>query len=256
MDIFAPDTNKPAPYILFFHGGLWYSGSRTEINEVCRNVVKFSKNTVGCATADYSYSQDLGGGCNSSSLPTYQKQADQVVAAFDFLTTRPEVDSKKVLLGGHSAGGHLAAWLALNWDQGQSTHPLAFAGVEGIFNVTLWDKYDEDHWKAEFHCATRQAFGDPVTSAQAWEDGSPTSNALKGQQPTSPLLLIHSPGDTWVQEAQATGLFADLKPPTFGRTGHKLDVKGECVAGEHPKVLDGASAKTLAKCMLSFLAAA
>ena len=36
---------------------LWYSGSRTEIDEVCANVLRLSNYTVGCATADYHYSQ-------------------------------------------------------------------------------------------------------------------------------------------------------------------------------------------------------
>ena len=72
MDIFLPSTaaadpgagaagpaGRPAPFVLFFHGGLWYSGSRDEIDEVCTAVVSRSNGTVGCATADYPYSQDL-----------------------------------------------------------------------------------------------------------------------------------------------------------------------------------------------------
>jgi acetyl esterase/lipase len=258
MDIFLPTTKIEGgnPFVLFFHGGLWYSGAREEINEVCESVLKHSNNTVGCATADYRYSQDLGGGCNSTTLPTYQKQAAEVISAFEFLAARPEVDLARIMLAGHSAGGHLAAWLSLNWDGARRcTHPAAFAGVEGIYNVSLWDQYDQDHWNKRFHCPTRQAFGDPVTSAQAWKDGSPTFDASKGgKDPLAPMLLIHSQQDTWVQKAQAVGLFGVLQPPLYGSTGHELEVTGKCVKGEHPDVLKGRSAATLAACMVDFLA--
>ena len=126
--------------------------------------------------------------------------------------------------------------------------------VEGIYNVSMWDAYDKARWNSTFHCPTRQAFGDPVTSAAAWQDGSPSVNALS-EDPLAPLLLIHSPGDDWVQSAQAVGLYKRLQPPLFGGTGHSLDVKGKCVAGQHPQVLEGKSAASLAGCMLAFLAA-
>ena len=172
MDIFFPDLPH-APFVLFVHGGLWYSGSRVEINEVCKNVLSLSNNTVGCATIDYHYSQDLGGGCASTSLPTYQKQAEEVSSAFKYLASRSEVDPSNILLGGHSAGGHLAAWLSFNWNsKHQDNSPVAFAGVEGIYNVSLWDQYDNDHWDKKFYCPTRQAFGDPVSSAQVSSSNS------------------------------------------------------------------------------------
>jgi acetyl esterase/lipase len=265
MDIYLPEKSgggsghdiSQSPFVLFFHGGLWYSGARGDIDEVCENVIKYSNNTVGCATADYRYSQDLGGGCNSTSLPTYQKQADEVISAFEYLAARPEVDLSRIILAGHSAGGHLAAWLSLNWDDARRcTHPAAFAGVEGIYNVSLWDQYDQDHWKSRFHCPTRQAFGDEVTSAKAWKDGSPTYDAKNKAQPLAPMLLIHSQQDTWVQSMQAVQLFGALQPPLYGSTGHELDTKGKCVKGEHPDVLKGSSATTLATCMVGFLAQA
>ena len=115
------------PFVLFIHG-LWYSGAREEINEACDGVFMYSNNIVGCATADYRYSQDLGGGCNST-CALYQptKKADEVTSAFEYLAGMHEVDSARILLAGHSTGGHLAARLSLNWD-GTRPHPDAFAG--------------------------------------------------------------------------------------------------------------------------------
>jgi len=50
----------PIATVLFFHGGLWYSGKRGELEQVCNALVKHN---IVCATADYHYSQDLGGCC-------------------------------------------------------------------------------------------------------------------------------------------------------------------------------------------------
>jgi acetyl esterase/lipase len=281
----ATAAAHPAPYVLFFHGGLWYSGARTEIDEVCRQVVARSNGTVGCATADYSYSQDLpGGSCQKGGAPTFEAQAAQVRAALAALRARPGVDGSRVLLGGHSAGGHLAAWLSLNWGKGAAAAaaaaaaaspaassaasaaasaassaaaapPLAFAGVEGIYNASLWDAYQAFRWKGGFHCADWQCFGDPAAHwADGWLAGSPVVQAAAGVAPAGPVLLIHSPQDDYVQSEQARALYAALGPPASGAGAHRLDVGGACVSGEHPAVLEGGSAATLAQCMLTFLA--
>ena len=68
-----------------------------------------------------------------------------------------------------------------------------------------------------------------------------------------PMLLIHSPQDDWVQGAQAQQMFDAVG----GNNGsaqwrNRLDLTGECVHGEHPAVLTGESAKTLAACIADF----
>ena len=55
---------------------------------------------------------------------------------------------------------------------------------------------------------------------------------------TSNGCLNQREGDTWVQHEQAETLYKHLSPPTFGRTGHKLDIKGDCVSGQHPQVIE------------------
>ena len=64
LDVYAPSSAIAAPFVLFVHGGVWVSGSRDEVSEVCHAVIERSNGTVGCATADYRYSQDLGGNCS------------------------------------------------------------------------------------------------------------------------------------------------------------------------------------------------
>ena len=78
--------------------------------------------------------------------------------------------------------------------------------------MTRWEAYDTTRWHGEFRCATRQAFG---TDNACWDAGQPTTLARQGVQPQGPMLLVHSPGDDWVQASQASELFKVLRPPSL-----------------------------------------
>jgi hypothetical protein len=61
-------------------------------------------------------------------------------------------------------------------------------------------------------------------------------------------MLLHSPGDDYVQVQEAVALYEVLKPAPGG-VPHRIDIAGGCVQGEHEDVLEGASAQSLARCM-------
>lgn len=248
-------TTDNSTVVLFLHGGLWYSGSRDEIAEVCQALA--ANHNVSCATADYHYSQDLGGCCQTNSsincTETFSLQAKEVISALMTTSVITGVPIHRIILGGHSAGGHLSVLLAMAWDSfaPQSVKPpRAFVGVEGIYNASLWDFYDSVHWQNKFECQTRQTFGESNTS-QSWLEGSPVWLAKQqGTISAGPMLLIHSPQDDWVQTLQTKQMFDALHSPV-----NKLDLDGRCVGGQHPDVLTGQSAVKLAKCIVNFASA-
>ncbi len=245
MDVYVPRAT-PSRVVVFAHGGLWYSGSRREISEVCTSVA--AEYGVACATVDYPYSQDLGGCCTDTSCDeTVTRQASSLAAAVSYAAALQPAD--ELLLGGHSAGGHLSLLLALRWAQlapTQSAPPDAFVGVEGIYNASLWDAYDAAHFAGRFRCPTRQAFGEPAENP-AWRAESPTAIAAEAA-PVGPAMLLHSPGDDSVQSRQALDLFDALRVSP-GEVPNVIDIAGGCVQGEHEDVLTGASARSLARCM-------
>ena len=57
MDLYVPPYHPISRLVVFAHGGLWCSGSRIEIDEVCTALA--TEQAVACATVDYPYSQDL-----------------------------------------------------------------------------------------------------------------------------------------------------------------------------------------------------
>jgi hypothetical protein len=129
------------------------------------------------------------------------------------------------------------------------------AGVEGIYNLSLWDQYDSDYWHGQFNCSTYRAFGDPGVCASCWDAGATTLLASRAEaegMPPTPTLLVHSPQDTWVQAAQAEQMAA-ASEASLPRNPVTLDVGGHCASGQHEDVLHGASARLLAACLLRLL---
>ena len=108
-------------------------------------------------------------------------------------------------------------------------------------------------WGGGFKCATNQAFGANEPGSATWLAGSPAWLAASSQ-PAGPVLLVHSPGDDWVQSQQATTLYNVLKQPVApNTTGHRLDISGECGEGQHPDVIRGGSAGKLAACIAAMV---
>lgn len=247
----SPPKARSRSVVIFFHGGLWFSGSRDEISDVCTSLA--DDHAVDCIAADYKYSQDLGGCCSSPQRcrETYSKQAREFVQAIAKTVEVTGLGYEHVFVGGHSAGGHLALLLALSWHNiSGGPAPAGFFGVEGIYNASLWGRYDATHWQGHYACQTRQSFGDNPDSL-TWKTGSPTFLAADNA-PAASTLLIHSPADDWVQSTQTTALHAALKVPENAGQ-NSIDVDGVCVSGQHPDVLNGKSARALARCLVKML---
>ena len=112
------------------------------VRQVCTAIA--SQHGVPCASADYLYSQDLGGCCNASSpgggggggggcAETYSKQAGQAAAAVAAVSAAVKVPTGRIFLGGHSAGGHLSLLLAMRWGLyagGIAEPPAGYFGIE------------------------------------------------------------------------------------------------------------------------------
>lgn len=97
-----PDSAGPHPVVILIHGGFWrekFDLQRTEpiADRLC---------AAGLAAWNIEYRRmgQPGGG--------YPGTLDDVAAAAHYLATLPSLDLTRVVAIGHSAGGHLALWLA------------------------------------------------------------------------------------------------------------------------------------------------
>jgi acetyl esterase/lipase len=115
-----PDEGAPCPVAIVIHGGFWRAKyDLTYIRPVCDALT-----AAGLATWNIEYRRigHDGGG--------WPGTFEDVAAAVDYLAsiaTQFSLELKRVITIGHSAGGHLAFWLASekNWLKGA----ISLAGV-------------------------------------------------------------------------------------------------------------------------------
>jgi arylformamidase len=125
IDVFSPQGEAAAPLALFLHGGYWRSLEPSMFSQVARGA-----NAHGVAVAVVGY--DL---CPQV---TIAEIIDQIRHACLFLWLR---SGQRMMIFGHSAGGHLAgAMLATDW---QLLYPKAPAdlvpaaySISGLFDLT------------------------------------------------------------------------------------------------------------------------
>jgi acetyl esterase/lipase len=269
-----PAFPQPHPTVVLAHGGLWQSGDKMALQTLCVAIVESSAGVNACASINYRLSQDLGGVCSGTGVDTYTEQLRDFAAAYGSLqdvSATHGLDPARMFVGGHSAGAHLAHELNLRWpdfsqgcDLADCPPPLGAIGFEGIYDIAAWDAYDEAHWGHQFNCATRKAFGAPASDPPAcqdqqygqdcWDIGSPEYLAENAQalglSPEGAALIIHSPGDDWVDIAGATSFGAALSAAFPGLLVSTV-ADGTCAAGQHNDVLQEPA---LAACIVDFMA--
>ena len=144
LDVFAPKDAANRPVVLFVHGGAWLFGDKDMLG-LYRGVGRFFARHGAVAV------------CINYRLAPEAKHPDQVMdVARAFAWTRAHArayggDPDRILLCGHSAGGHLAALLAT--DETYLKNPqlgltdkdgAALKGVmaaSGIYRIPTTDEY-------------------------------------------------------------------------------------------------------------------
>jgi len=100
-----PSGQGPFPVIVLIHGGCWLSAY--DIAHIRKLAAAFAGEGIATWTVEYRRVGDPGGG--------WPGTFDDVDAGADHLVTLAgqfDLDLNHVIVAGHSAGGHLAIWLA------------------------------------------------------------------------------------------------------------------------------------------------
>lgn len=276
LDLYVPaaSTGSALPVAVLAHGGLWQGGSRRSLGTLCSNLVERSGERFACASIDYRLSQELGGTCSGTGIAAYRDQAADFALAYAYLQENADelgLDARRLFVGGHSAGAHLAQVLNLRWEEfaapcglpGGCPEPLGAVGIEGIFDIPNWDTYDEQFWRGQYSCATRRAFGAPGPDPAAcmeetfgercWDAGSPAFLVAHSERfeikPAGSVLLIQSPGDNWVDGGETVRLGQALAD-TYPDLPVVVQATGACGMGSHNDVLTEVA---LADCIVAFM---
>lgn len=116
-----PDSGDALPIVLVIHGGFWRQRYGVGLADpLCRNLVEHG---VAAAAVEYrrvgrafaestrGASADPAGGGWPMTLTDIARAVDSL-DTLGQLTARGRLDASRIVAVGHSAGGHLAAWLA------------------------------------------------------------------------------------------------------------------------------------------------
>lgn len=189
LDVFAPPTTErdcARPVLIYVHGGAWTIGDKANAPSTAGKLTLAADGGYVYVSINYRLSPAV----------LHPSHISDVDAAVDWVRTHIGDfggDPTRIVLMGHSAGGHLVA-LA-------STHPAYQA--DSICTVVIdSDQYDLTHG-LEFggpdeQAAIEQAFGtDPVTL----RDGSPLLQ-VTASSPPPPMLVITRGNAPRIQRAQ------------------------------------------------------
>lgn len=191
LDLYALKTDRPAPLVLFVHGGGWSRGDKA-VGVEKHKISHYHSQGYHFASANYRLVPDV---------TVEQQAADLADAIAKLIAQSPElnIDPRKIVLMGHSAGAHLVALVATDpqYLRNAGLHPRDIAGVicnDGVYYLptrvnapnpaAIKDRYAD-------------AFGDdPARQAQlSPRQHTQTENAQH-------FLILHSDRDAGEQQGR------------------------------------------------------
>jgi acetyl esterase/lipase len=131
-----PGGSEPVPLVVLIHGGCWRS--QYDLKHVAGTAAALAKEGFAVWTIEYRRIGDANGG--------WPGTFDDIAHAVDYVPRLaaqfPRIDTARVVLMGHSAGGQLALWAASR-NQNETTGlfrsaiaPLKVAGVVSLAGIT------------------------------------------------------------------------------------------------------------------------
>lgn len=181
FDWFRPDGEAVRPCVICIFGGGWVSGDPTKMHDVA---ARLAQEGFAAACPDYRLApQHL-----------FPAACDDLSACVSFLKAHADelkIDPTKIAALGHSAGGHLAAWVGLK------EHLQAVVDISGVADMMGPDDYYTEIGVAlanQFFGGTRSEFPDRYRAADL---------TLMADAHAPPFLLIHGEDDDLVPIVQS-----------------------------------------------------
>jgi arylformamidase len=101
---FFPAASPEAPLLIFFHGGYWQEHSKTDVLFVATNCVARG---IAYASVEYTLAP-------RASVEEIVEQCRRAVGSIYSQASALGFDSRRIFIGGSSAGGHLASMLLVD----------------------------------------------------------------------------------------------------------------------------------------------
>ncbi|MBM3262471.1 MAG: alpha/beta hydrolase [candidate division Zixibacteria bacterium] len=195
-DLRLPEGTGPYPVAVVIHGGCWLS--RIDLEHAGHLSVALNRAGLATWTLEYRRIGNPGGG--------WPGTFEDVAAGTDHLrtlATRFPLDIKRVVLIGHSAGGHLALWTAarpnfLKTHPLFSRDPLRVQGVVALAGITDLRAYGTGSGNCNASVYPLMG-GTPAEVPERYALANPVELALSGV----PVWLVHGTEDVIVPVEQS-----------------------------------------------------
>lgn len=234
LDLYIPkNTDGEAGLILMIHGGGWIAGDKS----CYADIIKEYSEKYGYVTASVNYrylSFEVG----------FDDILDDIETAVDTVKQKAAengVAVNKMLLSGHSAGGHLSLLYAYSRKDSSSIAPAAVVDFCGPCDLTDPNYYNEnstDSSKSLYTLIASLTYGSSLTLEQVGK----TEEKLKKASPiyyidenTVPTVINHGVKDDIVPFSNAASLEAKLSENgvthvmnTYPNSGHSLSNNSLC----------------------------
>ena len=211
---------------MFVHGGGWTEGDRAQTfggEDIYGNVGRFfASRGVGSAVVSYRLMPGA----------TWREQVADVAAAVAFVQDevgRRGGDPSSVAVMGHSAGGHLAAFVALDASALEAAGAAPVCGAVVVSGAAL-DLTDDATWEtgtgfgyyARRFSPSRAEIDGPPPDPYGWQvAASPASYATPGDPP---VAVVYGDGEDELFRTQAEALAAALEAAGVPVTVSVMDV--------------------------------
>jgi acetyl esterase/lipase len=204
LDVYAPPHASNRPVVVFWYGGAFVEGSKSDYRFVGTTL---AQRGVVAVVADYRLFPDV-------TFPGFDEDGARAVAWVQKHIHEYGGDPRRIILMGHSAGAHVATFLALNhaFLRKYGADPNGIAGLVGLSGLYIIEPPPGTHYPA---------FPLPYTD----KDFQPLGFADAAAPPT---LLLHGDADQELSVEQAAKLRDTL-------TAHHVHVELRVYPGKgHP----------------------
>lgn len=241
VDFYPAKTDKPAPVMIFIHGGGWRGGSKKHVPRFLVNAN--AEGWLAVVSVEYRF----------TNVAPHPAQVDDCARAIQFVRQNAKkwnLDPGRIGVTGGSAGGHLSAYIALQDDEAKpdSKDPVERQSSRVSFAIPFAGPMDWGLLSTikHAHPAYRQLLGyEPGTpadkmSAELKKDVSPLQ-FVSADDP--PILIIHGDADKIVPIEHAKVLDAALGAAKVSKELYVVKGGKHSIAGaSHPGAVKRATA--------------
>jgi len=231
LDFWQVKSKKPAPLLVFIHGGGFRGGSKSAIPaELLKECLEAG---IACASIDYRLSGEA----------IHPAQMHDSARALQFIRSKAaewNIDPKRVAAGGGSAGSGISQWLGFHNDlaRPKSDDPIARQSTRltAVLALNMQSTYDPRQiknivpGKAYDNPALKQLFGLPQN--WNWLEAKIDKKLDAGLKDVSPIThLTKDDPPVFVLHNAAANKDGNIHHPNFGKHLKKaMDALGiECI---------------------------